>query len=926
MKKNLRFKILLCVLAGGVLAANTALAATGENYVCGESFSSGNENYSTEIKSSDANGNYTYNFGQEAKLVINNESRGISLDYNENSTANKIIINDKLDISVTNKNNANATHGIYLQGNGDKEIDRSNGGNINVLVDGSELNAFAMGSGVFLTALSDSDNNVIKIGNAEIDVQVLNAKYGVEAYGLNSGGTGDNNKIIMGNGSINITANSVSEENDSVLAHGIAAYENTEIETGDDVAIAVTASGKKNIVETRANGIVVDGKDYLSGRYYNPKVITGNGDITATANGGIDITNANGVSVASGIIEKGTGDIKAEAIGGINSYDVWAQGIYAEAGAVVTKGNGNITAIAQGGELTTTYGVRNYDSTVNLDVVNISAVSVNDGNNTPIVYGIYAEGNDAEVNMQGGSITAQVNNADGITDDNNNDSYAIFGYDSSVVNINQGTTNNVVIKGDIKTGRNAAVNLNLNTADSILTGSIEDENGTLNLENDASWIATGYSEVNKLTMNQGNIYVDTPSNIGYITINEYSGVGNIIFKADNTDEDGIVNINTGSFIISDAIEDSFINVGVSNAAINTLDFNKAEESLNTLAGKVYYDGDKNNLNGKVIIKEGLITPEVSGDLLFDSNNRNRGYVANVKQNSSTTTIDNIKNIAATAIVAWRQEDSTLSQRLGELRSSDGGQGIWVRMSRGEFEYDGEYKNQYNFFQMGYDWAAGSWHYGAAVSHNDGQTTYTHGDGENRSTSLSLYGTWLGDKGHYADIVLKQGRLSNDFDIYTEAGHTSGDYDAWGTSLSGEYGMKVDLDGGWYVTPQAQLTLMRIGGEDYTTNNGIKVNQDSLESAVGRVGFEVGKRISDSGSIYAKASLLHDFAGSADTYLSLNGLTNSYHQDIGDTWCEAGIGFNYKTSENSYVYADVVKTFGGDVETPWQWNAGMRWTF
>ena len=923
MKKNLRSKILLCVLAGGVLAANTALAAEYTEYT--ESISSGNENYSTEIKSSDVNGNYTYNFGQEAKLVINNESRGISLDYNENSTANKIIINDKLDISITNKNNANATHGIYLQGNGDKEIDRSNGGNINVLVDGSELNAFAMGSGVFLTALSDSDNNVIKIGNAEIDVQVLNAKYGVEAYGLNSGGTGDNNKIIMGNGSINITANSVSEEYDSVLAYGIAAYDNTEIETGDDVAIVVTATGNENISETRANGIVVDGEDYWSGRYYNPKVITGNGDITATANGGRDITNANGVSVAGGTVEKGTGDIKAEAIGGINSYDVWAQGIYAEAGAVVTKGNGNITAIAQGGELTTTYGVRNYDSTVNLDVVNISAVSVNDGNNTPIVYGIYAEGNDAEVNMQGGSITAQVNNADGITDDNNNDSYAIFGYDSSVVNINQGTTNNVVIKGDIKTGRNAAVNLNLNTADSILTGSIEDENGTLNLENDASWIATGYSEVNKLTMNQGNIYVDTPSNIGYITINEYSGVGNIIFKADNTDEDGIVNINTSSFIISDAIENSFINVGVSNASINTLDFNKAEENLNTLAGKVYYDGDNNNLNGKVIIKEGLITPEVSGDLLFDSN-RNRGYVANLKQNSSTTTIDNIKNIAATAIVAWRQEDSTLSQRLGELRESDGGQGIWVRMSRGEFEYDGEYKNQYNFLQMGYDWAAGNWHYGAAVSHNDGQTTYTHGDGENRSTSLSLYGTWLGDKGHYADIVLKQGRLSNDFDIYTEAGHTSGDYDAWGTSLSGEYGMKVELDGGWYVTPQAQLTLMRIGGEDYTTNNGIKVNQDSLESAVGRVGFEVGKRISGSGSIYAKASLLHDFAGSADTYLSHKGLTNSYHQDIGDTWCEAGIGFNYKTSENSYVYADVVKTFGGDVETPWQWNAGMRWTF
>lgn len=876
MRKNLRSKILLCVLAGGVLAANTALAAEYTEYT--ESISSGNENYSTEIKSSDANGNYTYNFGQEAKLVINNESRGISLDYNENSTANKIIINDKLDISVTNKNNADATHGIYLQGNGDKEIDRSNGGNINVLVDGSELNAFAMGSGVFLTALSDSDNNVIKIGNAEIDVQVLNAKYGVEAYGLNSGGTGDNNKIIMGNGSINITANSVSEDSsgsDSVAASGIAAYNNTEIETGN-VAIVVTATGNENIKEIIANGIAADG---------------------------------------GGIIDTGYGDVIVNAIN-VEGKPVYANGVFTFDGQV-DKDGGRITVTAQGeGELEAR-AVYADGGIINLGVAEVTSQAIGGSGNNIKSIGIYGLYN-SKINFAGGSITAIADNEDAYV-------AAISAEDDSVINVNQGTNNKVVINGNVDNYGDGIINLNLNTADSVLTGSIEDENGTLNLENDASWIATGYSEVNKLTMNQGNICVDTPSNIGYITINEYSGVGNIIFKADNTDEDGIVNINTGSFIISDAIEDSFINVGVSNAAINTLDFNKAEESLNTLAGKVYYDGDKNNLNGKVIIKEGLITPEVSCDLLFDSN-RNRGYVANVKQKSSTTTIDNIKNVAATAIVAWRQEDSTLSQRLGELRESDGGQGIWVRMSRGEFEYDGEYKNQYNFFQMGYDWAAGNWHYGAAVSHNDGQTTYTHGDGENRSTSLSLYGTWLGDKGHYADIVLKQGRLSNDFDIYTEAGHTSGDYDAWGTSLSGEYGMKVDLDGGWYVTPQAQFTLMRIGGEDYTTNNGIKVNQDSLESAVGRVGFEVGKRISDSGSIYAKASLLHDFAGSADTYLSLNGLTNSYHQDIGDTWCEAGFGFNYKTSENSYVYADVVKTFGGDVETPWQWNAGMRWTF
>lgn len=228
--------------------------------------------------------------------------------------------------------------------------------------------------------------------------------------------------------------------------------------------------------------------------------------------------------------------------------------------------------------------------------------------------------------------------------------------------------------------------------------------------------------------------------------------------------------------------------------------------------------------------------------------------------------------------------------------------------------------------LGYDKAFGSWHYGAAISHNDGKTTYDSGKGENKSTSLSLYGTWLGDRGHYTDIVLKQGRLSNEYDNYAAAGHTHGDYDAWGTSLSGEYGMKVGLDNGWYVTPQAQLTLMRIGGEDYTTNNGIKVSQDTLSSCVGRLGFEMGKSISDKGSIYAKASLLHEFAGNADTYLSLNGISNSYSQDIGGTWYEAGLGFNFKTTDNSYVYADVVKTFGDDIKTPWQWNVGARWSF
>ena len=370
-------------------------------------------------------------------------------------------------------------------------------------------------------------------------------------------------------------------------------------------------------------------------------------------------------------------------------------------------------------------------------------------------------------------------------------------------------------------------------------------------------------------------------------------------------------------------------MGINADDIST-DKTEQQKQMNTLAGNIKFGTGGTGIDGKKLtatttVGEGLINGGISAVMDTDTGGTDSIKLENIKQDSSTTTMDNMRDIAAVSIAAWRQEDSTLSQRLGDLRESKEGQGIWARMNRGEFEYSGAFKNQYNYFQIGYDMAKGDWHYGAAVSHTDGETSYASGYGENDSTSLSLYGTRLMNDGQYLDLVLKVGRLSNEFDNYATAGHTHGDYDAWGTAISGEYGKKLDLKEGWFVTPQAQLSLMRIGGEDYTTSNGIAVSQDTLYSAVGRVGFEAGKD-TGWGSLYAKASVLHEFAGDADTYVRRVDQSNSYSQDLGDTWYEAGFGFNWKMANGSYFYADVIRTFGGDIDTPWQWNAGVRWGF
>lgn len=796
-------------------------------------------------------------------MNVNGINNGAIYIAKSDEDIKKIEIKDALDITVDNKNHYGNSIGIELYGEGISEgVIIDRSGGGKISVSSEDSEAWQFEK-VTGVDIVRGENNIVKLGDTILNIKSLDAKYGSQVTGICIDNS-VNSKVIMGNASITTKATFDSTEKASLFEnYGIYLADNSQV-IADNISIESYSQGNENVPQIMALGVYME-----------------------------------------------------------NSY-------------ITTKNGTKINTVAEGAESVGAYGLFNYGSIVDYNVVNINTKTIGgsiENNNRTESIGVWTR-DVSTSNIAGGSITAQAYNSDGITTNEQATVRAILSDDTSTVNVNQGTNNDVVINGDIEAKTNAIINLNLNTINSEINGAIDDNsaNGTnLMLANGAEWNNTDASNVTNVSMNGGIINQNTDEDID---IENYSGNGEINFAADNINNNGVLDFNnTGDVTIGTAEIGSVTNLNVNtNNTVDTINSVKANENLNAIANKIYYTNHSDgNITGSVKIAEGFITPEVSGDLLFYEDNSNghtagQGYVANVKQNSSTTTIDNIKNIAATAIVAWRQEDSTLSQRLGELRESDGGQGIWVRMSHGEFEYDGEYKNQYNFFQMGYDWATGNWDYGAAVSHNDGQTTYTHGDGENRSTSLSLYGTWLGDKGHYADIVLKQGRLSNDFDIYTEAGHTSGDYDAWGTSLSGEYGMKVDLDGGWYVTPQAQLTLMRIGGEDYTTNNGIKVNQDSLESAVGRVGFEVGKRISDSGSVYAKASLLHDFAGSADTYLSHKGLTNSYHQDIGDTWCEAGIGFNYKTSENSYVYADVVKTFGGDVETPWQWNAGMRWTF
>ena len=290
---------------------------------------------------------------------------------------------------------------------------------------------------------------------------------------------------------------------------------------------------------------------------------------------------------------------------------------------------------------------------------------------------------------------------------------------------------------------------------------------------------------------------------------------------------------------------------------------------------------------------------------------------------------------------WRIEGNNLMKRMGELRSDkEAAQGgVWARYYRGELNtdsaYDRNFSQDYTAFQGGIDkvqdYKGGKLYTGIAVNRIDSNAGYTAGSGDLSSTGVGVYASWLGSKGHYIDVIARGSKLTNDFKLVDLSGNAAkADYDTWAYGISAEYGYRQNLNAGWFVEPQAELSLGHLGSADYTTSNEVSVKQDSVNSAVVRLGFLGGKEFTIGGhpsNAYVKASALHDFGGNG-------GATGYYGNDslalqTGDltgTWYEIELGANLGIAKNSNLYFDALKTFGGNLRTDWQFNAGLRFTF
>ena len=451
-----------------------------------------------------------------------------------------------------------------------------------------------------------------------------------------------------------------------------------------------------------------------------------------------------------------------------------------------------------------------------------------------------------------------------------------------------------------------------------------------------------------------------------ISVENYSGNTMVIYEHDTAvpaDPNEGLSMKGGDFKIEKAAANSGITLRTDNEGLNTAstkaaDKNLVSGTLNKLANKLYYtaykDGEK-NLSGKVEIAEGLTAQSASKrieNMTYKDANGQGQYLYEpavdeptpptpptppiIHGDKETVMMRGSKSAMTAAALLWRSNNNDLQRRMGDVRLGKEENGIWARYLGGKNKLDQQkayFKQTYNIAQVGYDKKVGDWLVGAALDYGTGNDTYATGTGKEKLGSLALYGTRQSKDGQYVDLIVRGSQVKNDYTVYNEMHHKlDGNYKTWGLSFSAEYGKRFVQANGFYFDPSLELTAGHLNGKDYDAvsdyagGKKMHVQQDGINSVIGRLGLGIGCE-TETSNLFAKVALAHEFGGTIRSTFSAAGEpTSSTEVDLKDTWVDLELGGSWQMNKDTYLYGTYTRNFGADLSNKWRVDAGVRFSF
>lgn len=295
--------------------------------------------------------------------------------------------------------------------------------------------------------------------------------------------------------------------------------------------------------------------------------------------------------------------------------------------------------------------------------------------------------------------------------------------------------------------------------------------------------------------------------------------------------------------------------------------------------------------------------------------------------------------AALASYSLASDLDRFHERRDEARYEEAGAGgLWARYRYSDIGRDNTFDMDKNMIQVGYDKEVSTADSRKIVgiafdyTHADTDLTGISGSGSNDRYALNLYYSVLADCGGYADFTAKIGRLGSDYDLRNQAGQKIGS-SFWQTfyGVSAEFGWRYALNDTFFIEPQTQLQIIRIEGDQFETDGGIKAQIADTNSVIGRIGLRAGSTFTlgsaeQKSSAYVFADVLREFKGDYAFSAAGHSTAGDFTYSGKETWYDAGIGTNVALSSNINFRLNAKYIFGGVFESSRQIDAAIHFAF
>ena len=308
--------------------------------------------------------------------------------------------------------------------------------------------------------------------------------------------------------------------------------------------------------------------------------------------------------------------------------------------------------------------------------------------------------------------------------------------------------------------------------------------------------------------------------------------------------------------------------------------------------------------------------------------------------------------------------NSLNKRMGELRENTGAQGAWARIFNGmqttSFALDTT--SLYTTIQGGYDYTFGfkgasnylgfALSYANALGYSESSRDINGIEKGLRNTNanafeFAIYNAYVQDgaskatgwkNGLYSDSILKLSFISSNITLLDQTDKTYNTSNL-GVTFSQELGYRFLLgeNKSFYIDPQAEIALgLLTPNVLHQEKDGFKLDatQETIINLRSRIGSSFGYKFDEftqdknfKASLYLGTYFVSDIFSGGDVTIVTDGKTLEGIKPLESTArLVLNVGTNFKIKDNTRIYFDFEKSFGGLIATNYQINLGVRYSF